>query len=313
MKRLKKVLKILAVMLGIIVLGIAVLAVYNQIALKNEANRIAPNGKMIDLGDYSVHIYIEGENTDSPVLVFMSGSATVAPVYDFKALYSLLTDEYRIAVVEKAGYGYSDIVRIERDINTMVEEVRGAVFGAGLEGPFVLVPHSMSGLEAIFWAQSFPNEVAGIVGIDMSVPYSYDDFDFGRVNTMQTIGKLAAMLGILRIPYLYPLNDEPLSEYEKEQQKLLMYRNAVNIDYIEEGKRVCGNAQTVKSAGNISCPVLMFCSDGKEIGDFWLPAQNRFAQENDAEIVTFDCGHYIHYYKSHEMAEHIKRFMNKFE
>ncbi|MBR5949261.1 MAG: alpha/beta hydrolase [Clostridia bacterium] len=313
MKWLKKVLKVLAAVLGFAALCIAALAVYNRIALKKEASRIVPNGEMIDLGEYSVHVYAEGAETDSPVLVFLSGSATVAPVYDFKALYNRLTDEYRIAVVEKAGYGYSDIVRVERDVKTMVEEVRGAVFGAGIRGPFVLVPHSMSGLEAIYWAQNYPSEVAGIVGIDMSVPDSYDDFDFGRINTMRTIGKLSVLLGLMRIPGLYPLNDEPLSEYEKEQQKLLMYRNAVNIDYIEEGKRVYENAQTVKSAGNITCPVLMFCSNGKEIGDFWLPAQNGFAQENNAEIVTFDCGHYIHYYKSYEMAEHIKRFMERFK
>lgn len=56
---------------------------------------------MVDLGDYSVHVYTEGENANAPTLVFLSGSGTVAPTYDFKPLYSLLSDEYRIAVVEK--------------------------------------------------------------------------------------------------------------------------------------------------------------------------------------------------------------------
>ena len=77
---------------------------------KAEADNIVPNGEIVDLGNYSVHVYAEGDSNSTPTLVFMSGSATVAPVYDFKALYSILADEYRIAVVEKAGYGFSGYV-----------------------------------------------------------------------------------------------------------------------------------------------------------------------------------------------------------
>lgn len=68
------------------------------------------SGTTVGIGD--------GTSNNKPTLVFMSGSATVAPVYEFKSLYSLLYDEYRIVVVEKAGYGYSEIYEVERDINT---------------------------------------------------------------------------------------------------------------------------------------------------------------------------------------------------
>lgn len=150
MKRLLKVIGIISV---IFIAFIGILSVYNQIAIKAEAGGIVPNGQMIELGEYSVHVYSEGEAAAAPTLVFMSGSATVAPVYDFKSLYSLLSDEYRVAVIEKAGYGYSDIAEVDRDIATLVEEDRNALNSAGLNGPYVLLPHSMSGLEAIRCAQ----------------------------------------------------------------------------------------------------------------------------------------------------------------
>ena len=152
MKTIRKILKIIGNIGVVLVVSIAILAIYNQIAIKTEADRIIPKGQMVDLGDYSVHVYAEGDSNSTPTLVFMSGSATVAPVYDFKAIYSLLTDEYRIAVVEKAGYGYSDIIEVDRDVATMVEEVRCALSGAGIEKPYVLLPHSMSGIEAIYWS-----------------------------------------------------------------------------------------------------------------------------------------------------------------
>ena len=94
----------MGITIGIFAGLICILAIYNQIALKAETDDIIPNGQMIDLGDYRVHVYSEGENEKAPTLVFLSGSATVAPVYDFKALYSRISDEYQIAVVEKAGY-----------------------------------------------------------------------------------------------------------------------------------------------------------------------------------------------------------------
>lgn len=129
---MKRLLKVIGIPIIALFAFLAILAVYNQITIKAEADSIVPNGKLVDLGDYSVRVYSEGEANAAPTLVFMSGSATVAPVYDFKSLYSLLSDEYRIAVVEKAGYGYSDIVEVDRDVATIVDEVRNALNGVGI-------------------------------------------------------------------------------------------------------------------------------------------------------------------------------------
>ena len=212
--------------------------------------------------------------------------------------------------VEKAGYGYSDIVEVDRDVASMVMEVRSALNGAGIEAPYVLLPHSMSGLEAIYWVQNYPDEISGIIGIDMAVPDAYDkEYNLIISKTMMTLGRASVKLGLLRIPGIYPLNEAPLTEKEAKQQRLLMYRNAVNPVYIAEGQKVYENAQTVKTGGAISCPVLMFCSDGTEIGDFWIPTQEKFAEENQAKIICFDCGHNIHYYKSEEMVDHIESFL----
>ena len=71
----------------------------------------------------------------------------------------MLSDEYRIVVVEKFGYGYSDVVDEDRNIQTVLSETRLALNKAGIDGPYVLCPHSMSGIEALYWAQEFPDEI----------------------------------------------------------------------------------------------------------------------------------------------------------
>lgn len=45
---------------------------------------------------------------------------------------------------------------------------------SGEMGPFVLAPHSMSGLEALYWAQQYPEEVKAIVGLDPVTPESVE-------------------------------------------------------------------------------------------------------------------------------------------
>ena len=95
----------------------------------------------------------------NPKLVFMSASGTVSPIYDFRILYEKLIPDFRIIVVEKFGYGYSDLY----------------------EGPFILLPHSMSGLEAIRWAQLYPEEVEAIIGLDMATPQTYKEWSSDQV------------------------------------------------------------------------------------------------------------------------------------
>lgn len=228
--------KLILALLCIVFIFLLATTIYHHVSLGNEGNAILPNGILVDVDGHKIHVYAEGEKGNRPTLVFMSGSATVSPVYDFKPLYSLLSDEYRIAVVEKAGYGYSDIYEVGRDIDTMLNEVRQGLSLAGESGPYILFPHSMSGLEAVYWAQQYPDEVMAIIGLDMAVPESYEYFNFSSLNQLMYIGRATVWLGLHRIPGVYPLNESSLTEHEKEQQKLLMYRNAVNIDYILEGK-----------------------------------------------------------------------------
>jgi pimeloyl-ACP methyl ester carboxylesterase len=304
MKKILKIAgKVLLLLLCIVILSLSATTIYHRVSLGREAKNITPNGKLVEVDGYKIHVYAQGEKGNQPTLVFMSGSATVAPVYDFKSLYSRLSDEYRIAVVEKAGYGYSEISAVERDIDTMLNEVRQGLTLAGESGPYVLCPHSMSGLEAIYWAQQYPEEVKAIVGLDMAVPESYDYFNFSSVNQMMYLGRASVWLGLHRIPGVYALDTTDLTEAENEQQKLLMYRNAVNVDYVLEGKAVSNNAAAVKSGGALDLPILLFVSDGSEIGDYWIPCQKRFAAENNAQLVQLDCGHYVHNFEYEYIAE----------
>ena len=122
------------VLLGLILLCalfIAGLHFYDQSSLKREAERIHQKGQLVEIDGKNMNIYMEGHG--EKVLVFMAGANTPAVTYDFKPLYSQLSQEYRIAVIEKFGYGYSDDTDGDRSLGTMLRQDREALKKAGVE------------------------------------------------------------------------------------------------------------------------------------------------------------------------------------
>ncbi len=262
------------------------------------------------IDEHKMHVFRKGDE-NKPKLVFMSGSGTVAPMYDFKILYEKLISDFRVIVVEKFGYGYSDLYDGPCDIDSVVSFQRRALEKIGEKGPFILLPHSMSGLEAIRWKQKYPDEVRAIIGLDMATPKTYmewgvEEFD-KRINLMKRIRKIND-LGLL---FWYPLNKRGLNKDEIKEQKLLWKRNAMNNCYVKAAEAVLDNANSVASLGKIEGPTLMFVSDGKQVSPNWINNECEFAEQVNAEIVYLNCGHYIHYYESEKISRMIKEFSDK--
>ena len=87
--------------------------------------------------------------------------------------FSSLAD-YCIVVIERPGYGFSDEVEGVPALDTILNWEREALSKLEIDGPYILIPHSASGIEAILWAQLYPDEVEAIIGLDMSVPAYYE-------------------------------------------------------------------------------------------------------------------------------------------
>ena len=265
------------------------------------------NGKLVPINGHNIHVYVQGEKT-APAIVFMAGHCTIAPVYDFKVLYEKLLPEFKVIVIEKYGYGYSDICQSPCDIDTLVSLQRQALSAVGETGPYILASHSMSGLEAIRWKQKFPDEVSAIIGIDMATPLSFSVWT--EADRDKTI-RLMRVLRSLRVGrFLVSLNNRSLTEDEIIQHELLKKRNPFNICCINEAKDVLNNAKTVGEDGDVQCPTLLFSSNGEDQEKDWVKNQHRFAELMGARLISYDCGHYIHHFKSAEMCGEITSFIH---
>ena len=303
------------IIITLFIILLSAIYINHLIRLKNESELRLPLGQIVEVDGYNMSVYIEG-NGDT-TLVFMSGAGTCSPILDFKSLYSLLSDEYKITVVEKFGYGFSDIVDKNRDIDSMLEDTRTGLTAAGLNAPYVLCPHSMSGLEALYWAQKYPDEVTAIIGLDMAVPQYYDSMKI-NVPLMQAAG-LAAGMGITRlIPGLAEseaICHGTLSENEKEIYKAVFYSRTATVTMINETESVKENAEKVNSMEVPQLPMLLFISNGSGGTGFDEETWRRIAieyisQVNDGKYIELDCPHYIHDYEYKIISESIIEFLS---
>ncbi len=263
-------------------------------------------GELVNVKGHNIHLYRIGD-INKPKIVLMSGSGTVAPVYDFKVLYEKLSKHFRVIVIEKFGYGYSDIYDSPADIDTLVSTQKKALETIGENGPYILMPHSMSGIEALRWAQLYPDDVAAIIGNDMCTPLTYSVWTDEQVDKKIRLMRFATKYKLQGL--LCPLSNRSLTNSEIKQHKLLRKRNAFNICCINESKEVLSNVAVVKNAGYPKCPTLLFVSNGKQTQGHWAEAQKEFATLTNAKLISFDSGHYIHHFKSKEMCEEIIDFV----
>ena len=225
------------------------------------------NGVYVTVDGHNIHVYRVGDR-NKPQIVLMSGSGTVAPVYDFKILYEKLSKSFRVIVIEKFGYGYSDIFDSPADIDTLVSTQKQALETLGEHGPYILMPHSMSGIEALRWAQIYPDDVAAIIGNDMCTPMTYSVWTDEKVELKIRLMEFATKYKLQRL--LCPLSNRCLTKFETKQNKLLRKRNAFNICHINEAKEVLSNVSIVEKTGYAKCPVLLFSSNGKQTQGYWF-------------------------------------------
>lgn len=314
-KRIKSMLRVFLWVAAIIVILICICFGYHRYRLRKEEKLREPLGQLIDINENNISIYVEGSG--SKTLVFLSGGGTCSPILDFKSLYSLLSDEYRIIVVEKFGYGYSDIVDEDRNIQTILSETRLALNKAGIEGPYVLCPHSMSGIEALYWAQKYPDEIEAIIGLDMAVPEYYENM---KINlALMKLGQYAADLGITRlIPTLAEsdaIKHGTLTNDEKNRYRAIFYKRTATVTMINEAKSVKDNARIVAQNGVPQVPMLLFISDGTGGTGFdketWRRIQEKYISEVEyGKYIELDCPHYVHDYEYGRISEEIKSFLS---
>jgi pimeloyl-ACP methyl ester carboxylesterase len=117
---------------------------------------------MVDVGTHSLHLRCVGQGR--PVVVIDTGVGDpAARWYAFQDRVAQIT---RVCTYDRAGYGASDPGPMPRHSQQMADELQRLLENAGVRGPYVLVGHSLGGLNVQVFAERYPNQVAGLILLD---------------------------------------------------------------------------------------------------------------------------------------------------
>jgi pimeloyl-ACP methyl ester carboxylesterase len=175
-------------------------AAYQRICSEADFKKHPPPGRLVSVGDHCLHIYETGEGSPTVVLDAALGGSCLswAHVQPEVARFA------RVCSYDRAGMGWSDGGPEPRTALRTADELHDLLHNAGVPGPYVLVGHSYGGFTARIYAAKYPDEVAGLVLLDvpdanewLRNPEQKRRARYGAMLSRR--GALVARLGIARL------------------------------------------------------------------------------------------------------------------
>ena len=302
--------KRLLFLMGAVLVLLLASFIYHRLALQREKASLNPMGQMVSVNGHDMSVFVKGNGPQT--LVFLSGAGTASPILDFKDLYDGLSKQYKIVVVERAGYGYSEDTSKSRDVSEVLSETRQALAKAQVSGPYIILSHSMASLETLLWQEKYPSEIQAIIGLDWALPESYSQL---RMHSqILRMARLGSQLGLLRyIPSRLYVPNENLSSRDRRLYQRIAYRQILSQAMLNESLSVKGNAKKVDAKINSQIPTLLLVSNGEGTSfskEEWRNYATRFAKDQkNIELTFYDAPHYLYHYQTKEVVAKIEDFI----
>ena len=296
--------------LSFILLFLLATFIFHRISLEKEEASLTPMGQQVLVNGHQINVYVEGDGLET--IVVLSGAGIASPILDFKEVSESLSKQYKVVIVERAGYGYSDDSNHSRDVMEVLSETRQALSQANITGPFIILSHSMASLESLAWQEKYPDEVKALIGLDWALPSSYENLKDNQA--LLTVAYWSSKIGLLRyLPESFYIKNQTLTENERKQYKLLAYKQLMSQAMLYESQTVKENAKKVPSSINPKIPTLLLVSNGEGTSfsqSEWQRYAERFASDqSNVQVVYMDAPHDLYHYQSDAIVSRIKEFL----
>ena len=156
----------LLLLIALCAIFVAVSSAFNAVALHHFRATHSPPGETYLVAGHAMHIRCMGSG--SPTLVLDAGLGNDDLIWS--GVQPALAETTQVCSYDRAGFGWSDRLAEPRDADHIASELHGLLATAKIDGPVVLMGHSIAGLYERDYATRYPNQVAGLVFVDGSTP-----------------------------------------------------------------------------------------------------------------------------------------------
>ena len=314
-QRLLRLLAVFSLVLaGLLLLGLISQAVANAV----DAARYPAPGKLVDIGGYQLHINCTGSGSPTVILDAGLGGSSL----DWSKVQPDVARFTRVCSYDRAGYGWSQTGSGPRTSQQIVTELHALLAQAKINGPYVLVGHSVGGLNMRLYAYRYPAEVAGMVLLDATSEHQFAPFGshpayfpsqaVNSVVQQLQVFSVAAYFGVARLALqtgLSPLEDfaaypaavKPIVLAHASQSRYYSTQHDEYAALQESAAQVRAARQATPSYGKL--PLIVLSKDdsqdqsaqGKQMAATWDALQQDLASlsSNSQHRVAQHSGHYI--------------------
>lgn len=314
-KRGKKMWTILSIILGVIISLNLISFTINKVVFSHELDTISPYGKLVDVNGKNMHIYSMGNGEKT--IVILPGFGVPLPSADFGPLMRELSKEYTVVCLEYFGVGFSDEIDTPRTNENYIQEIRMALSKSGFASPYVLMPHSGSGIYSEYYATQYPDEVSAIIMLDTT---SSAKTETNVPEFVSKLGKIQQAIGLNRISNSLVVSSvlKMTTENGYTEQEISDYKKFMNHYYndtmVDQILRLNDNILEVMSMDfPKEVPVLKIIASEttKQVGQQYQTDHLNKLGDN-AKSITLDSSHYIYHANIIDICDATRTFLVDF-
>jgi pimeloyl-ACP methyl ester carboxylesterase len=117
---------------------------------------------IVDIGEYRLFMMKAGQGI--PLVILEAGAGDDSTTW--KSIFQAVAQFTQVMAYDRAGVGQSDSVLRPRTALQLTDDLHKLLRVAQLEGPYILVGHSLGALITRLYAQHYPQDVIGLVLLD---------------------------------------------------------------------------------------------------------------------------------------------------
>lgn len=222
----------------------------------------------VDIEGYSLYVNSMYKGLNSTIgdltILFESGYGNGLDIWS--KLQNDISENYRTISYDRAGLGNSDKNPNKRTAENQVKEFHTLLNKVESKGPYVIVAHSIDGLNVRVFANEYPEEVKEIVFVDSTHEDTFNRF----------------------------------SETMASEKKDLLFNIPVYEGDLNEQQESCDQVRKVRENDVLrKTPIVVLAALKQYLehgtSDVWLGLQNDLASLSDcsSHVIVANCGHYI--------------------
>jgi pimeloyl-ACP methyl ester carboxylesterase len=282
-------------------------ASFNAVSLSWFRAHNPPPGDFYKVDGKTMHIYCTGAG--SPTILLDAGLGNDALIWG--GVQGELAKTTRVCAYDRAGFGWSEARPAPRDADHIAAELHGLLTEAKVDGPIVLMGHSISGIYMRDYASRYPEGLAGMVFVDGSSPMQQENPAFKAASSKgppQWVGMFIMKSAFIAgIPRAFGQCSRPFPGFDAHQAEVLsedMCHAQFSAMSDEENDIGRSGLETVHTGPYGALPILILSEDTNK-GPGGMPpaiaaAWNQMQEDlkklstRSRRIIAKDSSHYIH-------------------